>query len=459
MMSARIVHGYTGLFFCAILAFLSGTGTLSVFSVELDWLMRAEMRVAADGNKAPVGQSLDAALAAAAGVRPIALMRFPGARFADRVLVASDDAGRRFVWVDPYSGQVRGTTPTATLKETLRELHRGLSTKARLVQVAVAALSLPLALSVISGLVLYRRFWTGFFRMPRRTGSRRALLSDLHRLTAVWSLPFLAIVVITSAVFLSEMVGFGPPMRPMPRPDPIRAEALPPGFGGAAAAKPQAEPFGGRPSAPFAAAPVAAAPPQVAISGSDAAGLLEAICRGAGLPPGSLANVDLTRTGEEIGRCLRIATEELMALLGARAAAKQFVKSASRTMIGGLNNSPLKFKPNAVEAMLTMFVTRPESYLSSTVTFQQGFDDIKRHQTAVYAAMQPALARLLEDLSPESIEERTTGGLMSSKKTRAWETYVERWDAKTRPHENGMLDVYLAAFADAYDDAVRKTGG
>jgi len=232
-MSARIVHGYTGLFFCAILAFLSGTGTLSVFSVELDWLMRAEMRVAADGNKAPVGQSLDAALAAAAGVRPIALMRFPGARFADRVLVASDDAGRRFVWVDPYSGQVRGTTPTATLKETLRELHRGLSTKARLVQVAVAALSLPLALSVISGLVLYRRFWTGFFRMPRRTGSRRALLSDLHRLTAVWSLPFLAIVVITSAVFLSEMVGFGPPMRPMPRPDPIRAEALPPGFGGA----------------------------------------------------------------------------------------------------------------------------------------------------------------------------------------------------------------------------------
>ena len=249
------------------------------------------------------------------------------------------------------------------------------------------------------------------------------------------------------------------PSPPAPTPSVPAPAPQTPGFGGAAAAKPQAEPFGGRPSAPFAAAPVAAAPPQVAISGSDAAGLLEAICRGAGLPPGSLANVDLTRTGEEIGRCLRIATEELMALLGARAAAKQFVKSASRTMIGGLNNSPLKFKPNAVEAMLTMFVTRPESYLSSTVTFQQGFDDIKRHQTAVYAAMQPALARLLEDLSPESIEERTTGGLMSSKKTRAWETYVERWDAKTRPHENGMLDVYLAAFADAYDDAVRKTGG
>ena len=68
--------------------------------------------------------------------------------------------------------------------------------------------------------------------------------------------------------------------------------------------------------------------------------------------------------------------------------------------------------------------------MGSTASFQQGFDDIKRHQTAVYAAMQPALAKLLEDLSPESIEGRAVGGIMSSKKARAWETFVERWDAK-----------------------------
>ena len=163
--------------------------------------------------------------------------------------------------------------------------------------------------------------------------------------------------------------------------------------------------------------------------------------------------------GEEIGKCLRIATQELMALLGARAAAKQFVKSASRTMIGGLNNSPLKFKPNPAEAMQTMFVQKSESYLNSTASFQQGFDDIKRHQTAVYAAMQPALARLLEDLAPEAIEEKASGGLMSSKKASAWDLFVARWDAKTHPYENGMLDVFLAYFSDAYDDAVKKTGG
>lgn len=241
-----------------------------------------------------------------------------------------------------------------------------------------------------------------------------------------------------------------PPQRPA-------APPAPPPF-----AIPPSEPFAPPPPPPAAPPPlpsVAAPQPVGARPSGETQALLEAICRGAGLPSGALAGSDVTRLGEDIGRCLRIATEEMMALLGARAAAKQFVKSASRTMIGGLNNSPLKFKPNAVEAMLTMFVQRPESYLPATVAFQSGFDDIKRHQTAVYAAMQPALARLLEDLSPEAIEGRTTSSMMSSKKSRSWETYVERWDAKTHPYENGMLDVFLAYFADAYDDAVKKTGG
>ncbi|MGL6210198.1 MAG: type VI secretion system-associated FHA domain protein TagH [Paracoccaceae bacterium] len=199
-------------------------------------------------------------------------------------------------------------------------------------------------------------------------------------------------------------------------------------------------------------------PPAVPASGATD-DLLEAICRGAGLPPGSLSKSDPAQIGEEIGKCLRIATQELMQLLGARAQAKQMVKSGSRTMIGGLNNSPLKFKPNATEALMSMFVQRPESYLDSTASLQQGFDDIRRHQLALMAAIQPALANLLDGLSPESIEERTTAGLMSSKKTRAWETFVERWDAKTHPHEHGMLTVFLNYYADAYDVALKKIEG
>lgn len=250
-----------------------------------------------------------------------------------------------------------------------------------------------------------------------------------------------------------------PPVLPLADSFPAAARPMPPSMQDVTPGplQPQAVTAPPQPtSEPFAVRPAPA--PQPPASG-EMMPLLDAICKGAGLPAGALSNVDVAQLGEEIGKSLRIATEELMALLGARAAAKQFVKSASRTMIGGMNNSPLKFKPNATEALLTMFAQRSESYLSSTAAFQQGFADVKRHQTAVYAAMQPALARLLEDLAPEAIEERSTGGLMSSKKARAWELFVERWDAKTHPYENGMLDVFLAYFADAYDIAVKKTGG
>ena len=234
------------------------------------------------------------------------------------------------------------------------------------------------------------------------------------------------------------------PIAPPPPPQPAAVTAPPP-----PAPPPQVAPAASEPF-PLKPVPVAAQTPAEALP------LLDAICKGAGLPAGSLSNLDVSQLGEDIGKSLRIATEQLMALLGARAAAKQFVKSSSRTMIGGINNSPLKFKPNATEALTTMFAQRSESYLGAVAAFGQGFDDVKRHQTAVYAAMQPALARLLEDLSPESIEERSTGGIMTSKKARAWELFVERWDAKTHPYENGMLDVFLAYFSDAYDEAVKS---
>jgi uncharacterized iron-regulated membrane protein len=230
-MSARVLHGYFGLFFCAILIFLSASGTLAVFSVEIDWLARAEMRVEAAGEKAPVGRTFDAAMAAEPGAIPVALVRFDRPRFADRVEVVPVDRGARFVWVDPYSSEVRGTTSTRTFQETLRELHRALSIDKQLVRMAVAAVSLPLAVSIVTGLLLYRRFWTGFFRMPRWGGRRRAILSDLHRLIAVWLLPFLLIVGITSLVFLSEMVGLAPVLRKTPGTD-FRNELMPPGFSG-----------------------------------------------------------------------------------------------------------------------------------------------------------------------------------------------------------------------------------
>ncbi|MEM6636294.1 MAG: type VI secretion system-associated FHA domain protein TagH [Pseudomonadota bacterium] len=232
---------------------------------------------------------------------------------------------------------------------------------------------------------------------------------------------------------------------PVPSPAP-GIGAPPSGLPPAAAAGPAAGSAGLAPSAP------------AAYPTSMPEAFLAQVCQGAGLPPDVFHGADTSQLGYEIGQVLRIAAENTMALLAARAAAKTSVKSGKRTMIGATDNSPLKFLPDATQALDAMFFHKRPGYMDGVAAFQDAFSDVKTHQAGVYAAIQPALARLLEDLSPEAIEERVGGGIMGSKKARAWETFVQRWDAKTHPYENGMLDVFLAYFAEAYEAAATKKG-
>ncbi len=223
---------------------------------------------------------------------------------------------------------------------------------------------------------------------------------------------------------------------------------------------PASEPFSApRPAAqPQPTRPNPPRKPQAARHGASAdAMLLRAICEGAGIRPEALMAGDPAETGREIGRALRIVAEDLANLLKARAATKQSVKSRSRTMIGNTDNNPLKFVPTAEEALEVMFGTARPGFQRGAAAVKSALDDIKRHQYGVHAAIQPALAQLLEELAPEAIEGKIGGSVLTSKKTKAWELYVERWDAMTAPYDNGMLDVFLAYFSDAYDAATRKS--
>jgi type VI secretion system protein ImpI len=158
----------------------------------------------------------------------------------------------------------------------------------------------------------------------------------------------------------------------------------------------------------------------------------------------------------EIGAVLRLTVEELSTLLKARAAAKTMVKSGQRTMVGAADNNPLKFVPAAEEILEIMFARRRAGYLDAKHSVEEAFRDLKTHELATYAAMQSALSRLLEELSPESIERKVPSSSFGSKKSRAWELFAATWAAKEQANENGMLDVFLAYFAEAYAKAAKQ---
>ena len=184
--------------------------------------------------------------------------------------------------------------------------------------------------------------------------------------------------------------------------------------------------------------------------------ILRYIADGAGIPPEILLQRDRREVAAEIGAVLRIAVEELAQLLKARAAAKVLAKSGHRTMIGSVDNNPLKFVPTTEEMLDIMFARRRAGYLDARKSVEDAFRDLKSHELATYAAMQSALAQLLEDFSPATIEKKVTSSAFASKKSRAWDAFTAAWNAREEAHENGMLDIFLSYFSEAYAKASKQ---
>ena len=235
------------------------------------------------------------------------------------------------------------------------------------------------------------------------------------------------------ADFSSEFLPFDRDASPLPAPP--QSSGLPPVVTPATAAQ---EPD------PAAASPANAPPP------ADPASFVRQFCEGAGLPVEMARDIPADALAHALGQSLRITTEHVMAALQDRAAARHFTKSGQRTMRSMTDNNPLKFLPDATDALDALFLNPRAGFMTGAQGFDTALGDLRRHQSALFAALQPALIGLLEDLDPGKIDGSVkSGGMMGNRKAKAWDEFVSRWDARTAS-ENGILDAFLTLFAEAY---------
>ncbi|MBV9906447.1 MAG: type VI secretion system-associated FHA domain protein TagH [Hyphomicrobiales bacterium] len=184
--------------------------------------------------------------------------------------------------------------------------------------------------------------------------------------------------------------------------------------------------------------------------------ILDRIARAAGVPSGAFSSRNPDELADEIGAVLRMMAENLGQMLASRAESKTLMRSSSRTMIRPVENNPLKFASSPGEALGIMFGPRTRNYLDAQTTIERSFGDLKTHQILTYSAMQGALDALFEDLAPERIDhsverENGLGALISSRKAKLWDIYVERWRSKTKRSDGRLLEAFIALFAQAYD--------
>jgi uncharacterized iron-regulated membrane protein len=210
------VHSWAGLKLSILLAFVLATGTLATLSNEMDWLARPALRVVPqDAPAASWGTLLDNARAAAPGATAETLYAPQDPWFAASVRMRAADDSRFWVYLDPWSGEVRGTGAWASFQRFFRQTHRHLMLPTKYGVPIVSSLALLLLASLVTGLITYKKFWRGFLRAPR-TGDTRRLTGDLHRLAGVWSLWFVVLMIATGLWYLVESLGGDAPRLPEP---------------------------------------------------------------------------------------------------------------------------------------------------------------------------------------------------------------------------------------------------
>ncbi|NMX76100.1 PepSY domain-containing protein [Pseudomonas sp. WS 5532] len=209
-----LVHSWLALPIWFFVLIVCVTGTLAVVSQEIVWLANPDIRASKPSDDAE-RLSYDQVIGAIKRNEPQAIVqsitRPDESHFALSVDLSYPDGHSVEVYVNPYTGVIQGISPAFNFQQFTRALHgwwlvpftNGYSWGWYL----VSALGIPLLASLVTGLVVYKRFWKGFLRPTLRIRhGARIFWGDFHRLSGIWSIWFIAVISITGIWFLIRAI-------------------------------------------------------------------------------------------------------------------------------------------------------------------------------------------------------------------------------------------------------------
>ena len=200
------VHSFTGVITGLLLFVVCWSGTFATLSHELDWLVTPEARSSPTAERLSWGELLASVTAAHPDARIVSLHAPLYTRSSVEVLVNLPHQRGVRVYVDPYSGQVRGAWSRLNIARFFRSFHRSLFFPTSWGTLLVAAFAVTMAISMIAALVFYRRWWQRFFRF--KWGSGRVFWSELHKIAGLWSLWFVVVMVVTGIWYGIERIRY-----------------------------------------------------------------------------------------------------------------------------------------------------------------------------------------------------------------------------------------------------------
>jgi uncharacterized iron-regulated membrane protein len=222
-------HSWIGVTTGLMLFVICWSGTVAVFSHEIDWLLdpalRVEPRSAAEPRWSDV---VAAAQQAVPGQKLTALLLPSGPRDAAQLWARDEHGTITRIYVDPASARVQGTTSYFNVHRFFRSFHMNLFFNAGpWGYLVVCTLALPLLVSLVTALVFYKRWWQRWLALKLDRGWR-VFWSDLHKTGGLWSLWFVMVIGLTATWYFIEAAGIVPDYPDTPRlnaaPAPLRLD-------------------------------------------------------------------------------------------------------------------------------------------------------------------------------------------------------------------------------------------
>lgn len=226
------LHGWLAVPVWFLLTLICVTGTVLTIAYEVQGLW--DPAVLAGPAEDRPEQPLNAILAAAAAATPDGIVTALGRRdlhLAYEATVSLPDAPEARAFINPYTAAVQGISLGPGFTGTLLALHGWLLFPGDFTTLgwyAVTALALPMLGATLTGLFVYRRFWTALIRPRLRlTAGARVFWGDLHRVGGVWGLWFALLMAITGLWFFTAAVLAANGVRIFPPPKPVATRDAP----------------------------------------------------------------------------------------------------------------------------------------------------------------------------------------------------------------------------------------
>jgi len=228
-----LFHGWLSLPVWLLFSFICLTGTIAVFSHEITWLANPAARAGNPDNlpRQPLTALVAAAQQAVPGAEISRIMVLEP-YLVTAVALSAPDKPNAIAYVNPYTAQVQAVEQGMTFIGFMRSLHGWLlfpwQHSYSIGYYLVGAMSLVVLGAMITGLVVYKRFWRAFTRPRLRLDwDARTWLGDLHRLGGVWSLWFLLVIGLTGFWYLVQAVLWHTGVHVWPEAEPVALTDVP----------------------------------------------------------------------------------------------------------------------------------------------------------------------------------------------------------------------------------------